>query len=156
VVSDQTQVYGFAQSERIRSRQAGSQVFAQPDWSARSEDKVDVVGFGLKHVAMKGKLEIGADLVRSRLRGDVSVDAQVTSPPFPTAATTIDSVRLRAVYRLQDNLSLVGNWWYERYQSQDWHLDGVLPATISNLLAFGEQPPRYTVHVVQLALRYRF
>lgn len=156
VVSDQTQVHGFVQSEHIRSRQAGSQVFGQPDWSARSDDRADVFGFGLRHVAMKGKLDVGADLVRSRLRGDVSVDALVTSPPFPTAKTTVDSVRLRAVYRLQDNLSLVGNWWYERYQAQDWQLDGVLPATISNLLAFGDQPPRYSVHVVQFTLRYRF
>jgi hypothetical protein len=35
-------------------------------------------------------------------------------------------------------------------------VEGVLPATIPNLLAFGEQPPHYTVNVVQVALRYRF
>jgi MtrB/PioB family decaheme-associated outer membrane protein len=156
MVSDQTQAHGFVHSERIRSNQAGSQVFAAPDWSGRNDDRIEVLGLGLKHTALKGRLELGADAVRSRLRNDVSVDALVTSPPFPTIRTTIDSLRLRAVYRLQDNLSLVGQWWYERYQSQDWHLDGVLPGTVSNLLAFGEQPPRYTVHVVQLSLRYRF
>jgi hypothetical protein len=60
------------------------------------------------------------------------------------------------VYQLQKNLSMVGSWWYERYDSQDWHLDGVYPSTISNLLAFGDQPPRYKVNVLQLGLRYRF
>ena len=56
----------------------------------------------------------------------------------------------------KNNLSVVGSCWYERYDSQDWRLDGVHPATISNLLAFGDQPPRYRVHVLQVALRYRF
>jgi hypothetical protein len=32
----------------------------------------------------------------------------------------------------------------------------VLPDTVSNLLAFGNQPPRYTVNVVRVAVRYRF
>ncbi len=155
-LSDQTQVHGFAHSERIRSRQAGSQVFAAPDWSARNDDRVEVVGLGLKHAALRGKLEVGADLVHSRLRNDISVDTLAASPPFPTIRTTIDSLRMRAVYRLQDNLSLIGQWWFERYRSADWHLDGVLPGTVPNLLAFGDQSPRYTVHVVQISLRYRF
>jgi hypothetical protein len=32
----------------------------------------------------------------------------------------------------------------------------VQPNTLSDLLAFGEQPPRYNVNVVRVALRYRF
>jgi MtrB/PioB family decaheme-associated outer membrane protein len=156
VVSDQTSVHGYVQSERARSRQAGSQVFAQPDWTARNRDVVDVVGFGLRHQALKGRLELGFDAVRSRGRNDVSVDAGAASPPFPTARTIIDSVRLRAVYRLQDNVSIVGTWWHERFQAQDWHLDGVLPGAVSNLLAFGEQPANFRIDVLQLAVRYRF
>lgn len=155
-VSDQTRVHGFVQNERVRSRQAGSQVFAAPDWSARNKDLLEVFGLGVRHSALKGRLELEADLVRSRARSDVTVDALALSPPFPTARTLIDGVRVRALYKLQDNLSLVGSWWYERYRSEDWHLDGVLPATVSNLLAFGEQPPHYRVHVLQLALRYHF
>ncbi|HSC00386.1 MAG TPA: MtrB/PioB family decaheme-associated outer membrane protein, partial [Burkholderiaceae bacterium] len=42
--SDQTQVYAFAQIERIRSDQAGSQAFAQPDWTGRSEDRTNSAG----------------------------------------------------------------------------------------------------------------
>jgi MtrB/PioB family decaheme-associated outer membrane protein len=155
-VSDKTQLYGFVQTEHIRSNQAGSQVFAAPDWTARNEDRVDTLGFGLKHLAMGDKLELSADVGFTRMYNDVTVDAGVTSPPFPTIKTTIDRLRLRAVYQLQKNLSVVGSWWYERYDSQDWHLDGVLPSTISNLLAFGDQPPRYKVNVLQLGLRYRF
>jgi MtrB/PioB family decaheme-associated outer membrane protein len=155
-VSDKTQVYGFAQTEHIRSNQAGSQVFGLPDWTARNEDRIDTLGLGLKHLAMGDKLELSADLGFTRMDNDVTVDAGVTSPPFPTNTTSIDRFRLRAVYQVQKNLSVVGSWWYERYDSQDWHLDGVTPSTISNLLAFGDQPPRYKVNVLQLGLRYRF
>jgi len=154
-INDQTQLQLFAQTERIRSRQAGSQAFAQPDWSAQNKDSVDVVGVGVKHQALKGKLELGADLTFSRSRSDITVDTGSASA-FPTAKTSLDSLRLQATYRLQDNLWLTGSYWYEFYEAQDWRFDGVLPATISNLLAFGEQPPRYRVNVVRLALRYRF
>ena len=155
-VSDKTQVYGFAQTEHIRSNQTGSQVFATPDWTARNEDRIDTLGVGLKHLAMGDKLELSADVGFTRMHNDVTVDAGVASPPFPTVTTSIDRFRLRAVYQLQKNLSVVGSWWYERYDSQDWHLDGVFPSTVSNLLALGDQPAQYRVNVLQLGLRYRF
>ncbi|MCW5657565.1 MAG: MtrB/PioB family decaheme-associated outer membrane protein [Burkholderiaceae bacterium] len=154
--SDATQVYAFAQIERIRSDQAGSQAFGVPDWTGRNEDRTHSLGAGVKHLAMGGKLELGADAVLTRMRYDVTVDAGVAAPPFPSATASIDRLRLRAVYQLQKSLSLVGSWWYERHVSTDWHLDGVLPGTVSNLLALGVQPPRYTVHAVQFGLRYRF
>ena len=155
-LTEQTQLYAFVQSERIRSDQAGSQVFAAPDWTARNVDRTTSLGVGIKQLAMGGKLELSADAVLTRLRNDIAIDAGVTSPPFPTITTTVDRLRVKAVYQLQKNLSLVGSLWHERYDSTDWHLDGVFPATITNLLAFGDQPPRYRVNVVQFAVRYRF
>ncbi|HET7526463.1 MAG TPA: MtrB/PioB family decaheme-associated outer membrane protein, partial [Burkholderiaceae bacterium] len=155
-LSDQTQLYGFIQAEQIKSDQAGSQLFAAPDWTGRNEDRTQSLGFGVKQLAMGGKLELSADAVFTRMKNDITVDAGVTSPPFPTITANVDRFRLKAVYQLQKNLSLVGSWWYEKYDSADWHLDGVSPATISNLLAFGDQAPQYRVNVLQFAVRYRF
>jgi len=155
-LSDQTQLYGFIQTEQIKSDQAGSQVFAAPDWTGRNEDRTNSLGFGVKQLALGGKLELSADAVFTRMTNDITVDAGAASPPFPSITTDVDRFRLKAVYQLQKNLSLVGSWWYERYDSQDWHLDGVGPATIANLLVFGDPPPRYKVNVLQLGLRYRF
>ena len=155
-LSDQTQLHGFLQGERIRSRQAGSQVYGSPDWTGTTEDTVNVLGFGIKHLALKGALELGADLTFARSNSDVVVDAGASSPPFPAATTNLDSLKLRAIYRLKENMSLVGSYWYEHYDAQDWRLEGVQAATIPNLLAFGVQPPRYNVNVIQVALRYRF
>ena len=155
-LSERTSVHAFGQGERTRSHQAGSQLFAQPDWWARIEDVVDVAGVGVKHVALKGKLELGADYTRSRSHTDVTVDPGTVSPPFPKTRTSLDSVKLQAAYRVKDNLSIIGNYWYERYDSQDWHYDDLLPATIPNLLVFGDQPPHYDVNMVGLALRWHF
>ena len=57
---------------------------------------------------MGGKLELGADVGFARMYNDITVDAGVTAPPFPTITTSIDRFRLRAVYQMQKNLSVVG------------------------------------------------
>lgn len=154
-VNDQTHFFLFAQSERINSRQAGSQAFAQPDWYGYTKDNVDVAGLGIKNSSLKGKLDLRADFTIARLRSDVTVNAGPTEPPFPTAKTSRESLKLRGAYHMNDKLSFIGTYWYEHYDAQDWRLDGVQPATVPNLLTFGEQPPHYRVHVFSLSLRYR-
>lgn len=153
-LTDEIQVHAFAQGDRIRSRQLGSQAFSVADWSGRSRDQANVLGVGAKYV--KDKLELGADLTVARSRSDIVVDTGATIPAFPTATTSLDSLKLSASYRLQDNLTLLGNIWYERYESQDWRIDGVMPSTVSNLLVLGDQAPRYKLNVVRVAVRYRF
>lgn len=155
-ISDQTRLTAYAQGEGLRWQQAGSQVFGAPDWAGRGRDRVSVLGIGIKHLAMKGRLELAADLTTARSRSDVTVDAGVASPPLPTATTTLESLKLRASYRIDEKMSLIGSLAHERYRSADWHVDGVLPATIPNLLALGEPAPRYRVDWLQVALRYRF
>lgn len=155
-VSDYTQVNAFLQTERLRSAQAGSQLFGLADWAAEHRDHFDVLGIGLKHSALKGKLEISADLAFSRSRSDIRVDVPSAEPAFPGAKTGFDSLKVNAAWRYSEAVTLVGGYWYERYDAQDWRVDGVLPDTISNLLAFGEQPLGYSVHVLRLGVRYRF
>jgi len=53
-------------------------------------------------------------------------------------------------------MTVHGAFWYERYNSYDWALDGVDPATISNVLSFGEDSPDYKIGVVTVTLRYKF
>lgn len=155
-ISEETSVTAFAQAERLKSNQAGSSVATLPDWFARNKDAIDVVGIGLKHSALKGKLELGADLSYTRSHSDMSIDAGPAAPAFPTSTTARDSIKLYATYQLEKNLSLTGGLWYEDYRSHNWKLEGVLPATVTNLLTLGDQPPQYHVYVVRLGVRYRF
>jgi predicted porin len=127
-----------------------------PDWTGKVDDKFEVLGLGVKHAAIPGKLDIGADLWFSRARSDTSVQTGVGEPPFPTVKSDRDVVKLYVSYKINEKMWLDGSYWYEQYDAHDWQLDGVLPATVSNLLAFGNPAPRYDQNVVRVSLRYRF
>lgn len=154
--SEQTQGRAYYQTQYIRSQQNGSEAFAVPDWTGRSKDTFDVFGVGVKHVAIPKKLDIGADLTISRSRSDVAVDNVLAAAPFPSGRTKLETFKLYGTYTLKDNLAITGSYQYEHYDSQDWHLDGVAPATVFNVLTFGAQPPSYSLSVFRVALRYRF
>ena len=151
-----TSLHLFANHQEIKSKQAGSQTFSTPDWSGENNDTIDFFGLGVKHVAIKDKLDIGADYSLTRTKGNMSVNTGASNPAFPSTTTTRDSLKLYATYRLKDNMSLLASYWYEHYTSNNWMLDGVTPSTIPNVLTLGEQSPRYNVSVVRLALRYKF
>jgi MtrB/PioB family decaheme-associated outer membrane protein len=155
-LAENTQAHLFITSERTRSNQAGSSTATSPNWWIRNSDENTVFGVGLKHLAMGGKLELGADYTYSHSRSDMVVNAGTSDPGFPTATTKLDSVKLYATYHVQSNISVTGGIWHEEYRSTDWRLDGVTPTTVSNLLSLGEQAPDYDENVLRLAMRYSF
>jgi len=155
-ITPQTSLHLFANREVIKSKQAGSQAFATPDWTGENRDTVDSFGFGVRHAAIKDKLDIGADYTMSRTEGEIKVLTGVGEPGFPNLSTTLDSLKLYASYRVKENLYVNAGYWYERYDSKNWALDGVGPGTIPNFLAFGDQPPRYKVNVVRVSMKYKF
>ena len=148
------QAYG--RSDWIDSRQAGSEQVGQPDWYARNEDDSDLFGLGLRYAAIADKLDLGADLVFTRSHSDIEMDTTAGKSVFPTATTSMDSFRIFGTYRLRENVSITASYWYERYKSANWQLDGIGPATVPSLLTYGMQSPQYSVNVIQLALRYGF
>ena len=156
LVTEQTSLHLFANHQEIKSTQRGSQTFSTPDWSGENKDTIDTLGIGVKHAAIKDKLDIGADYTVSRSHSDISVNTGASNPAFPNLSASLDSLKLYANYRLKDNVSLLGGYWYERYDTRNWMLEGVTPSTIPNVLTLGEQPPRYHVNVIRLAVRYRF
>jgi MtrB/PioB family decaheme-associated outer membrane protein len=155
-LTPQTSVHVFANREVIKSKQAGSQAFGAPDWTGENKDTIDFFGFGVKHAAIKDKLDVGADYGMSRSRGDINVVTGILGPSFPNLATTLDTLKLYASYRMKENITLNAGYWFERYDSKNWMLDGVAPGTIPNFLGFGDQAPRYKVNVVRLSMKYKF
>ncbi len=154
-ISEQTTVHAFASYEQIKSRQVGSQNFSTPDWIANNNDRIDFIGLGARHALIKDKLEVGADYRRLHARSAIQVDTGVTSR-FPDLATTVDSVRVYANYRLSPKVRLNADYWYESYRTDNWMLDNVTPATIPNVLTFGAQAPRYNVNVFRVSATYEF
>ena len=156
LLTEQTSLHFFANYQEIRSKQAGSESFPAPDWSGQNNDKIDFFGIGVKHAAIKDKLDIGADYGITRSRSEIIVNTGGADSRFPNISTSLDSLKLYASYRMNDKVSLQAGYWHERYDSRNWMLDGVAPGTIQNVLSFGEQAPRYNVNVIKLSVRYKF
>ncbi len=155
VLTPQTRLNVFANHQEIYTKQNGSQAFGAPDWTGQNTDVIDLVGIGVKHT-VKDKFDVGADYTRSRSHSEISVGSPLGGAGFPDMTAKLDRLKLYASYQLKDNVSLLGSYWYERFDSNNWMLDGVAPATIPNVLTFGEQPPKYSVHVFRVAVRYKF
>lgn len=155
-LTEKTQLTAFWQSERSRSVQAGSQFGAGADWRALGDDRFNVLGLGITHSLLADKLKLGADLSLARAKSDLSVDTSYAQPQFPQANTSQDSFKVYANYKLGESLWLNGSLWHERYSATDWRLDGVMPGTLHNLLAFGQQSPEYRVTVLSVSVRYQF
>jgi len=156
MVAEQTSLHFFANWQEIRSEQSGSQAYSTPDWSGENKDTINLLGVGVKHIALQNKLEFGADFTVMRTKGAVSVDTGASEPAFPDLTTSRGSLKLYANYRLKDNVSLRAGYWYELYDSANWALDGVAPDTIPNVLTFGQLAPHYRVHLIALSARYKF
>lgn len=156
MLSEQTSLNAFVSRARIESSQSGSQSFAAPDWTAENHDTINVLGIGVRHAVIKGKLDLGGDFTMTRTRGEIRVATAAAAPGFPDFTTTLNALRLYATYQVDKKLSLHGGYWYERYRSADWMLEGVTPGAIPNVLTLGEQPPKYRVDVIQLSARYAF
>ncbi len=156
VVSERTSLRLYANHQEIKSKQAGSQTFSFADWFADNKDTVDTFGLGVKHAAIKDKLDIGADYSTTRSRSQINVNTGASNPAFPDIRATLDSLKLYATYRVKENMSLQAGYWIEHYSSQDWMLDNVAPSTIPNVLTMGLGAPQYHVNVLSLSARYKF
>lgn len=157
VWTERTNLHAFAGWQWIRSKQVGSHMDSvTPDWKARNEDTIDSFGVGIKHTFIENRLDAGLDYTLLKSTGEVNADTLAAGGKFPDLKTDLDTLKLYADYKVKDNTTLHAAYWYERYEVSDWMLDGVDPATVSNVVGFGESEPDYDVHAVMLSLRYRF
>lgn len=160
--------HAFYTWERMASDQAGFSFrgganrlidIADPErfWTVDHRDRVDTLGAGLQRYLLDRRLKLQLDWVhaQARARQRVSTGTALTVEPLPTVSNRLDSIMLRASYRLSDPLSLHFRYWFERFRSDDWAFDGVGPDQLANIILPGETADNYRVHVVSLSLRYR-
>jgi opacity protein-like surface antigen len=57
---------------------------------------------------------------------------------------------------VKENVTVNAGYWYERYESKNWALEGVAPGTVSNFLAFGDPAPHYKIQVLRVSMKYKF
>lgn len=146
-------IHAFATRERHENEQAGSRNFTVPDWFATQEDRVDSAGVGVTWDRPDNRLALSVDYVRSEATGRISLDEE---PDFPDLKTWLTSITAKAGYRLSETLSTELAYFYERYESDDWQVDGVEPDSLPTVLTLGDYSTEYDNHVTAVYVRYRF
>ncbi len=155
-VSEKTQLYANLGLQKVDAEQAGSSSFSTPDWRARHEDEFLTAGLGFKVKQIADRIDLTFDYTHGA--GDSAIDVATSGgqDPLPGLDSTLDSLRLSAVYRLSESLQWFAELRYEAFEADDWALQGVAPATIPTVLTLGADPYDYDVFVLGLGFRYSF
>ncbi len=154
---DGNSLYGAYTRETIRSDQANSQSFSDPDWLGIAEDDFDTVVVGLLVPKLTQKLKLNVDYTYARSTGEIGIGFlnSTQGGPFPNLKTNLNSLRVSLDYEWRESTTFRIGYWYERYRSEDWSLEGVQPATVSNLLSLGADPFNYDVSTFLVSFVYR-
>jgi len=154
---DANSLYAAYTRETIRSDQANSQNFNDPDWSGHARDEFDTVVVGFQMPKLTEKIKLNVDYTYSDSSGEVgiAIDNSTQDGPFPNLNTELHSLRMTLDYEWRETTTFRFGYWYERYRSTDWALDGVQPATVSNLLSLGADPFNYDVSAFLVSFVYR-
>jgi MtrB/PioB family decaheme-associated outer membrane protein len=154
----------FLSRETYDSTMVGAASFiapntAPPNWRGRTDDRHDVLGLALNWPGLAdGRLDLRAEWTSADTTGDIRIENPLGAAgnPFPTLSSELTGTQLVADWHLSERWTLNAGWRWEKFSADDWSKDGVGPATIPNLLAFGLQTQDYDVNVFMLGFRYNF
>ena len=98
----------------------------------------------------------------SKSTGEIDLDADPTVSSaaslgqYPDLETTLNSFKIFARYNYSAALAFKLSYWYQKYDGDNWALDGVGPTSAPDVLLLGEDTQDYSVNVVTASLAYRF
>lgn len=139
-VNDQTSWYIDIGGDSIESRQSGSESFAEPDWWADYKDRFVTFGSGLRVRQIADKIDLRIDYRTSDGVSEMRVDSSAGDERFPDFETRYEDVRVGLDYRWSPRLLLEFDLSWQTFETDDWMLDGVGPATIPAVLSLGAKP----------------
>ena len=73
---------------------------------------------------------------------------------MPELESTMDSLRFELSYNASERLAIDVSARWERFEAEDWALEGVAADTIPNVLTMGANPYDYDVWVFGVGFRY--
>lgn len=149
--SESTSAYLTFGSEAIESEQLGSATFGTADWLATHDDDFSHFGGGLVLNGLGDKIDVVLDYVHSEGETDIAVDTS----RFPALESTLDSLRLSIDYAHSERFDMSFGIRYERFETRDWSVDGVLPDTLRTILTLAAESYDYDVWVVGIGFHYR-
>jgi MtrB/PioB family decaheme-associated outer membrane protein len=153
-INEKLSAYVTGGQDKIDSLQNGSSTFSSPDWKGDVDDKFNTVGAGF---TARFSDDLALVLGYTYAEGDSRTTIKgVNAGTFPAVRSQLASFRADFNYDVTDRLGVVFSWWYERFTSQDWALQGIGPATLPGVLSLGADPYNYRVNYATVSLRYAF
>lgn len=140
--------------QRQTALQLGNNTPAAPDWQVNDVQRYWSLGAGGQWT-LNERWDLGLDYVHSASSVGTDITAGGPSQAFPENDSRLDSLWVNATYHWTRAFRLRVRYGHEKYDSNDWAIDNVGPATVANLLAVGAQPFRHDVNAVGLTLFYR-
>jgi MtrB/PioB family decaheme-associated outer membrane protein len=148
--------YASTHWERSKSNQANSQNFSSPDWTGDTNDKFFTGTIGLKYPGIFRNLGANVEYTYAKSTGQIDTDTGGVESDFPNLETRFHQVKLGLDYPYSKSLSLKFGYLFQKYNADDWALDGVSPDTVPNLLSLGANPQNYSNQVVFIGVKYVF
>jgi MtrB/PioB family decaheme-associated outer membrane protein len=152
---DTLSTYIDAGYERLFNLQNGYTGLNTPAWLVSNTDRFWNAGIGGRWVPQE-RWTLTLDYLIAPSYDNTDNTAGGLQQGFPQNWTKLDSTRFGLSYRWTSAMQFHFRYTREQYGSNDWALNGVAPATVSNLLALGVQPYRDNVNVFSLTVRYQF
>jgi len=154
-ISERASIYLTGGVEDIDGQQSGSELFSTPDWQASHADKFNNIGAGFRVAGIGDKVDLQLDYTHADGNTEIDVESGAGGQSrFPDLESTLDSLRLKILYRWSDKLDAILQLRYESFSTQDWALQGVAPDTLPTILTLGAQPYDYDVWIIGIGVRY--
>jgi long-subunit fatty acid transport protein len=141
--------------QRLYSVQNGYIDATAPPWLVSDTERYWNMSVGGQWVISQ-RWTLALDYLHAPSTSDTDSILTGVTQAFPQNWSTLDSTRLGLTYQWTPALQLHLRYEHESFNSNDWALDGVAPATLPNLLALGLLPYRDNVNLIGFSVRYQF
>lgn len=128
-------------------------------WTTTNKDRVHTLGVGIDVPLLGDKLSLEIDYLYSQAREKVDVNvgsALTAAAPFPDTVSRLHNFRVGLDYKMNENVTMKLGYLSETLSMHDWQYEGVLPATMSQVIATGDRPPDYGAYLLSWSFEYKF
>jgi MtrB/PioB family decaheme-associated outer membrane protein len=141
--------------ERLFNLQNGFAGLDTTPWLAADTDRFWNAGLGGRWVPQE-RWSVTVDYSIAPSYDNTDTTAGGLQQAFPQNWTKLESTRVGVFYQWTPLAQIHFQYTREQFNSNDWALNGVGPATVPNLLSLGLAPHRDSVNVFGLSFRYQF
>ncbi len=127
---------------------------AAAPWQIADAERFWNAGVGGRWVASE-RWTFSLDGLHAPSYGTTDSEIGGLAQSFPQNWSRLDSLHFTATYSSSAALQLNIRYSFEKYDMNEWALDGVAPATVPNLLGMGLQPYHHDVSLLALTVRYK-